>query len=800
MMALRILHSKTHIPKHVNLNYTILILSDCITREIITYKQGTADSSLIELSFPVKEDSIYYIVVELDMQRSDSVCSSSELSSYLRYKLTSQFSKKCIVPEIQISQQCEYTKLFVSSYYYNYQWLKDDTIITDATMSYYKATTPGSYALRISLAQCTLQTEPVTVEILETLPTPTISIEGYEHFCKDSTLILRTETDTSYEIKWRKDNSTITDATDTFLIIDEPGEYDLRLYDGSCYSEESVDISQLATPFDYSISTDKLLCFYTMNSTAQLQKDTINEYNSWSSPTATVADRHGNETGAKYLNGEDDFFTPSTDNSIGDEFTVSIWIQTTTNYGGSIISYGRSNLLYRNTTNTILLYLSDDGRIHYLLEDSITNTLSSTDSYNDGNWHMITASLSAEGAKLYIDAELITRNESVTTLESTSRKWHCASSVSDDIPDCPTNQYFEGAIDELAIYKKELPLEEIKALYNYGYISSNVSDNLICSGEDALIELPHSQALVNYQLISDSGNIGTSVSGNGDAITLTAEDLQKDTCIYLLAEHSVSGCKYTFDKAVCFNVIDEFTPSLQIISDKEDNTIYENQTIVFTIEHDSMPGEITYEWYKNDSLQQEQSADLEAAVPDQDYFYAVLHTTASCATIDSAVSNIITVTVLEGKIKQELYLNEGWNLISLCVSPDSTEIESIFPHVVIIKNDEGFYKINQLSYLNSISSIQGGKAYLLFNNVEENIEITGSELDEGYISSFKQGWNMLGIPYMNNYSLEILPAETEIIKNFEAFYILGEDFNSLDTLEVGKGYFIKVSNDSQISW
>jgi len=70
----------------------------------------------------------------------------------------------------------------------------------------------------------------------------------------------------------------------------------------------------------------------------------------------------------------------------------------------------------------------------------------------------------------------------------------------------------------------------------------------------------------------------------------------------------------------------------------------------------------------------------------------------------------------------------------------------------------------------------------------------------------RAGWNLIGFPYSEAKNIEIALSDiweqVEIVKDFDMFYDKSEDtsLNSLSTLEWGKGYFIKVSSDCNLSW
>lgn len=144
----------------------------------------------------------------------------------------------------------------------------------------------------------------------------------------------------------------------------------------------------------------------------------------------------------------------------------------------------------------------------------------------------------------------------------------------------------------------------------------------------------------------------------------------------------------------------------------------------------------------------------------------------------------------------ELTLQEGWNLISLNVTADNMDINSIFPNAVIVKNTTRFYDKTIPSAFHSLSEITAGEGYLIYNSTNEVISITGTPIDESLqIPSTEEGqWKIIGCAWQEPISIvEALSNSTEsiqVIKNFDgAWEQNGEQ--SLDSLEPGKGYFVR---------
>jgi len=155
-------------------------------------------------------------------------------------------------------------------------------------------------------------------------------------------------------------------------------------------------------------------------------------------------------------------------------------------------------------------------------------------------------------------------------------------------------------------------------------------------------------------------------------------------------------------------------------------------------------------------------------------------------------------SILNTQGSQTISLTVGWNLVSLYVTPDNNAVATVFPNASIVKNSDAFYSDSQTEYLNSLTTINSGEAYLVYNSTAEDVVLTG-KFDTRTATPLKTGWNMIGLPVRTNISVANLPAENQVVKDFDVFYISG-GVGSLSELIVGKGYFIKVSDNCVISW
>lgn len=165
----------------------------------------------------------------------------------------------------------------------------------------------------------------------------------------------------------------------------------------------------------------------------------------------------------------------------------------------------------------------------------------------------------------------------------------------------------------------------------------------------------------------------------------------------------------------------------------------------------------------------------------------------------------ISVFVESNTITQSISLEAGWNLISFYTLPDNASIENVFgaslSHIHIIKDNNGFYMPEQNASLQSLQTINLGRAYLVRANTPTTISIIGNPITPTSIS-LQAGWNLLGYPkdFTSPLTQELseIWTETQIIKNFDAFR--EQSSGTLENLTPGEGYYIYMNTSRTIVW
>ncbi|MGH1525255.1 PKD domain-containing protein [Leifsonia sp. L25] len=143
-------------------------------------------------------------------------------------------------------------------------------------------------------------------------------------------------------------------------------------------------------------------------------------------------------------------------------YTEEIWFKTATTTGGKLIGFGdQPTGLSSNYDRHI--YMQDDGRIVFGVWTGQTNTITSPNALNDNQWHMAVASQGPDGMSLYVDGQLVGTNPQ-TQAQGYNGYWR----LGGDNTWGSTGPYFNGYLDEAAVFSSELTAQQVANQYSLG--------------------------------------------------------------------------------------------------------------------------------------------------------------------------------------------------------------------------------------------------------------------------------------------------------------------------------------------
>jgi len=141
-------------------------------------------------------------------------------------------------------------------------------------------------------------------------------------------------------------------------------------------------------------------------------------------------------------------------------FTAESWVRTTSTSGGKIIGFGNSPTGTSSAYDRHV-YMSNSGRIFFGVYPGSVQTVSSTASYNDGQWHHIVASLGSNGMRLYVDGKVVGSRDDVTTGQPYVGYWRVGGDSLNGWSSQPNSNFLNGDIAQVAIYPTVLTKTQV---------------------------------------------------------------------------------------------------------------------------------------------------------------------------------------------------------------------------------------------------------------------------------------------------------------------------------------------------
>jgi hypothetical protein len=200
-------------------------------------------------------------------------------------------------------------------------------------------------------------------------------------------------------------------------------------------------------------------------------------------------------------------------------FTFSTWVKTTVTNGsdgnnaffGAVIFWAYND--HNNTNDTIPLAITG-SKAAFTTRDHLGNfnTLHSSISVNDGNYHLITVTRDqATGEKkIYVDGNFETSEFGTTEPLNGNNYYLSIGGTAYIINTTPTNySSYSGLLDDLQIYSGVLNSTEVSNLFNN---PGTTAPNVITTGANGLVA---------HYTFDNTSNIGADSSGNGYDLNFT---------------------------------------------------------------------------------------------------------------------------------------------------------------------------------------------------------------------------------------------------------------------------------------
>ncbi len=533
----------------------------------------------------------------------------------------------------------------------NYQWYKNGIALPNEIWSSYSPTEAGSYYVEITENGCTGQSVPISVTMSFPPDTAQITSVGATSFCNGGDVTLQMTNAVLYPLQWTKDGQDILGENSDTYTATESGIYRLNTINGSCTlaSAQQIEVEVAELPVDIGelvpFPSDTAEFFYSFNEDSY---DDINNYQFSCWNFIPADDRDGNFWQARDFTDADIFGYSSHYYQLPNEFTHTLWFKTTTTEGGAILTF--VNNPWGPTNQDVLVYMSDDGKVHFWMSNGGTPAeLSSVDSYNDGAWHSILVTHEV-GMLMEIDGgdEFLQISTPITHLTFDGYWTFAGPAVPATVSALPTSLYFNGQLDDLLCIN-----ESRYILRNYldevPELDAEVQGmDTICGLGLAYFNIYNSENGIEYRAWNNTLSAwnGIAGTGTGGLISIGGDLINSSSDFIIYATDPVTTCETILDTVFTITVMPVLTPTISISGDGS-NPLCAGTEVNFTALVSNAGTNPTIEWYFNGVAQGVNNTNFSHNFDlITDDVYAIATSDYICTAVPSATSNTILYTVI----------------------------------------------------------------------------------------------------------------------------------------------------------
>lgn len=204
-----------------------------------------------------------------------------------------------------------------------------------------------------------------------------------------------------------------------------------------------------------------------------------------------VNDRSGNPLSAYSFDGADDYIEVSNFNTNYTNYTFTSWIKISdTTFSSNIVCQTGVVTSNNDTLSSFGQQLFHDGAnysdIRARHRDDVGGYVGAVDNTNDIDleWHFCVSTFDGDSLKFYVDNQLV----NFTLVNTSTPKIDQLFIGAGRTPGMPVGFFFNGIIDDIRIYNRELTECEIEELYT-GVNPCNVGIEELIQGEKELVKI-----------------------------------------------------------------------------------------------------------------------------------------------------------------------------------------------------------------------------------------------------------------------------------------------------------------------
>ncbi len=136
-------------------------------------------------------------------------------------------------------------------------------------------------------------------------------------------------------------------------------------------------------------------------------------------------------------------------------YTLETWFKTTTTVGGKIIGFGDKQT-FDSRANDKHIFMTNAGKIAFGAWNNGAVTITSPSSYNNGAWHHVAATQGPSGMVLYVNGTLVARHSNTVNARFPAYVRVGGDTLGTSWAGSPTNDFWQGSLDETALYPTAL--------------------------------------------------------------------------------------------------------------------------------------------------------------------------------------------------------------------------------------------------------------------------------------------------------------------------------------------------------
>jgi Concanavalin A-like lectin/glucanases superfamily len=216
---------------------------------------------------------------------------------------------------------------------------------------------------------------------------------------------------------------------------------------------------------------------------------------------------------SQYLYGNTSYVNPTT-------YSVEAWFKTSTVSGGVIAGFHSPQVgTAVGGQSDRLIYMNNAGLLYFGVYNTGVHTIHTTVAFNNGAAHHVVVTFSSAGMVMYADGAQVASDATVTTEQSYTGWWRAGEADLTGWDSAPTSNYFNGTIDEFAVYPTALSLQKVQVHYCDG---ANVNCLSMAAPTTVVFSATTLNGLDQTKTVFATFDITDNTGGNGWNVTATS--------------------------------------------------------------------------------------------------------------------------------------------------------------------------------------------------------------------------------------------------------------------------------------